>query len=47
VGSVELDVLAAEPHELVDLLTKDLGDVGQEALQGRIGTAGALRIRRS
>jgi hypothetical protein len=44
VGSVELDVLAAEPHELVDLLTKDLGDVGQEALQGRIGTAGALRI---
>jgi hypothetical protein len=28
VGSVELDVLAAEPHELVDLLAEDLGDIG-------------------
>jgi hypothetical protein len=32
VGCVELDVLAAQPHELVDLLTQDLGNVGQEAL---------------
>src|SRR5262249_17323143 len=44
VRSIELDVFAAEPHELVDLLTKDLGDVGQEAFQARIGTAGARRI---
>jgi hypothetical protein len=39
VGSVELDVFAAQPHELVDLLTQDFGDVGQEALQGWIGAA--------
>jgi hypothetical protein len=39
VGSVELDVLAAEPRELVDLLAQDLGDVGQEALQGWVCAA--------
>jgi hypothetical protein len=39
VGSVELDVFAAEPYELVDLLAEDLGDIGQEALQARIGAA--------
>jgi hypothetical protein len=44
VGSVELDVLVAEPRELGDLLAQGLGAVAQEALQARIGTAGALRI---
>jgi hypothetical protein len=39
VGSVELDVSAAQAHELVDLLAQDPGDVGQEALQGWIGAA--------
>jgi hypothetical protein len=44
VGSVELDVLVAEPRELVDLLAQGLGAVAQEALQARMGTAGVLRI---
>jgi len=44
VGSVELGVLVAEPRELGDLLAQGLGAVAQEALQARIGTAGALRI---
>ncbi|MGH3896749.1 MAG: hypothetical protein ACRDTA_00560, partial [Pseudonocardiaceae bacterium] len=28
VRGIELDVLAAQPHQLVDLLAQDLGDVG-------------------
>ena len=46
VGSVELDVLAAQAYELIDLLAQDLGNVSQEALQGRIGAAGRRSWRR-
>ena len=39
VGSIELDVFTAQPHELVDFLAQDFGDVGKEAFQGWVGAA--------
>jgi hypothetical protein len=44
VRRVELDVAAPETHELVDLLPQDVGDVGEEVLDARVGGARAIRI---
>ncbi len=41
---IELDVRRAQAHQLVDLLAQDLGDVAEELLQARVGTARALGI---
>jgi hypothetical protein len=40
---VELDVGRSEANELVDLLAEDLGDVGEESLQARVGAVPRLR----
>jgi hypothetical protein len=44
VGSVELDILATEPDEFVDLLTQDLRDIGQKVFQTGISGARAFRV---
>src|SRR5436309_6012492 len=44
VRCVQLDVHRAEPHELVDLLTEEFGDVGEELLQVPVRGLRAFRV---